>query len=44
MTRPILQYRPLDRGFLLCLPGEASAQDWQKVLRSLPGNLHGRDG
>jgi superfamily II DNA or RNA helicase len=33
----------LDRGFLLCLPGEASAQDWQKTLRVLPGNLHGRD-
>jgi superfamily II DNA or RNA helicase len=41
--RPILQYRPLDRGFLLCLPGEATAQDWQKTLRTLPGNLHGRD-
>jgi superfamily II DNA or RNA helicase len=33
----------LDRGFLLCLPGEATAQDWQKTLRTLPGNLHGRD-
>ncbi|MGA2080916.1 MAG: DEAD/DEAH box helicase [Holophaga sp.] len=43
MTRPILQYRPLDRGFLLCLPGEASAGDWQRALRNLPGNLHGRD-
>jgi superfamily II DNA or RNA helicase len=43
MMRPILQYRPLDRGFLLCLPGEATPQDWQKTLRVLPGNLHGRD-
>jgi superfamily II DNA or RNA helicase len=43
MARPILQYRPLDRGFLLCLPGEDSPQDWQRTLRSLPGNLHGRD-
>ena len=43
MTRPILQYRPLDRGFLLCLPGATSVQDWQKTLRTLPGNLHGRD-
>ncbi|NTV75370.1 MAG: DEAD/DEAH box helicase, partial [Holophaga sp.] len=43
MTRPILQYRPLDRGFLLCMPGEGSSQDWQRTLRTLPGNLHGRD-
>jgi superfamily II DNA or RNA helicase len=43
MTRPILQYRPLDRGFLLCLQGEASVSDWQRILRGLPGNLHGRD-
>jgi superfamily II DNA or RNA helicase len=43
MTRPILQYRPLDRGFLLCLHGENSAADWQRSLRSLPGNLHSRD-
>ncbi len=43
MTRPILQYRPLDRGFLLCMPGEGTSQDWQRTLRTLPGNLHGRD-
>ncbi|MDR3673105.1 MAG: DEAD/DEAH box helicase [Holophaga sp.] len=43
MTRPILQYRPLDRGFLLCLQGEAAVADWQRILRTLPGNLHGRD-
>jgi hypothetical protein len=43
MTRPILQYRPLDRGFLLCLEGESGVADWQRTLRTLPGNLHGRD-
>ena len=43
MTRPILQYRPLDRGFLLLINREASALDWQKTLRALPGNLHGKD-
>jgi len=43
MTHPILQYRPLDRGFLICLPGPADSSTWQRVLRSLPGNLHGRD-
>jgi SNF2 family DNA or RNA helicase len=43
MIRPILQYRPLDRGFLVCLPEPADTATWQRVLRSLPGNLHGRD-
>lgn len=43
MTRPILQYRPLDRGFLLLINREASALDWQKTLRALPGNLRGKD-
>jgi len=43
MIRPILQYRPLDRGFVICLPGDADPQTWQRVLRTLPGNLHGRD-
>jgi hypothetical protein len=43
MSRPILQYRPLDRGFLLCLHGDASVADWQRTLRTLTGNLHGRD-
>ena len=43
MARPILQYRPLDRGFLLCLPGEEGSHEWQRTLRTLPGNLHGRD-
>lgn len=43
MIRPILQYRPLDRGFLICLPGASSPSAWQRVLRGLPGDLHGRD-
>ncbi len=40
---PILQYRPSDRGFLICLPAEASQGDWQRTLRSLPGNLQGKE-
>ena len=43
MTQPILQYRPLDRGFLICLPAGADTNAWQRILRTLPGNLHGRD-
>ena len=43
MIRPILQYRPLDRGFIIALPGSAEPPTWQRVLRGLPGNLHGRD-
>ncbi len=43
MIRPVLQYRPLDRGFVIALPGPADPATWQRVLRSLPGNLHGRD-
>ena len=43
MIPPILQYRPLDRGFLICLPGPADTGAWQRVLKALPGNLHGRD-
>ncbi|WP_005035845.1 DEAD/DEAH box helicase [Holophaga foetida] len=43
MIRPILQYRPMDRGFVICLPGDADPHAWQRVLRTLPGNLHGRD-
>jgi len=41
--RPILQYRPMDRGFVLCVPEEADGATWQRMLRTLPGNLHGRD-
>ena len=43
MNQPLLQYRPLDRGFLICLPEPADTGTWQRVLRTLPGNLHGRD-
>ncbi len=43
MIRPILQYRPLDRGFVICLPGEADSHTWLRTLRGLPGHLHGRD-
>ena len=43
MLKPILQYRPEDRGFLLCLPGPADGAAWQRILRSLPGNLQGRE-
>jgi superfamily II DNA or RNA helicase len=43
MLRPALQYRPEDRGFLLCLPEAASGAVWQRVLRGLPGNLQGRE-
>jgi superfamily II DNA or RNA helicase len=41
--RPLLQYRPLDHGFLIALPGEASPEDWQRILRGLPGDLQGRE-
>jgi superfamily II DNA or RNA helicase len=40
---PILQYRPADRGFLICLPREADQGDWLRMLRSLPGNLQGKE-
>ncbi len=43
MTQPVLQYRPLDRGFLICLPNGADTNAWQRILRTLPGSLHGRD-
>ena len=40
---PLLQYRPLDRGFLLCLAGPADPLTWSRALKGLPGNLYGRD-
>ena len=43
MIRPILQYRPLDRGFVIALPESADPATWHRVLRGLPGDLHGRD-
>ena len=43
MLRPALQYRPEDRGFLLCMPEAEPGAVWQRVLRGLPGNLQGRE-
>ncbi|HNX93860.1 MAG TPA: DEAD/DEAH box helicase [Holophaga sp.] len=43
MIWPVLQYRPMDRGFALCAPSPADPAAWQRMLRALPGNLHGRD-
>ncbi len=51
MKGPVLQYRPMDRGFLLLLPGggpdsrdaAGDVQAWSRALRGIPGNLHGRD-
>ncbi|MCL1893642.1 MAG: DEAD/DEAH box helicase [Holophagaceae bacterium] len=40
---PVLQYRPLDRGFLICMMEYADPATWSRVLRGLPGNLYGRD-
>jgi superfamily II DNA or RNA helicase len=41
--RPALQYRPLDRGFLLCTTEPANGAAWAKILRGLPGDLYGRE-
>ncbi len=43
MMRPILQYRPLDRGFVIALPDRADVPTWHRTLRGLPGMLHGRE-
>lgn len=43
MLTPFLQYRPLDRGFLLCLPEAVGPAEWARALRSLPGDLQGRE-
>ena len=43
MLNPFLQYRPLDRGFLLCLPEAVGPAEWSRALRSLPGDLQGRE-
>ena len=40
---PVLQYRPLDRGFLLCLAEPADGVAWARILRGVPGNLYGRE-
>ncbi len=41
--KPILQYRPADKGFLIALPEGADSAGWTRIMRSLPGNLQGRD-
>ncbi|HEX9081143.1 MAG TPA: hypothetical protein VF768_02630, partial [Holophagaceae bacterium] len=43
MLTPFLQYRPQDRGFLLCLPEAVGPAEWARALRSLPGDLQGRE-
>jgi SNF2 family DNA or RNA helicase len=41
--QPILQYRPLDRGFFIALPRPAGPEAWARALRALPGELPGRE-
>ena len=43
MLNPFLQYRPQDRGFLLCMPEAVDAAEWVRALRTLPGELQGRE-
>ena len=43
LLQPILQYRPLDRGFLIALPRPAGPDAWSRALRALPGELPGRE-
>ncbi len=43
MLTPFLQYRPQDRGFLLCLPEAVGPAEWARALRALPGDLQGRE-
>ncbi len=43
MLNPFLQYRPQDRGFLLCMPEAVGPGEWARALRSLPGELQGRE-
>ena len=43
LLQPILQYRPLDRGFLIALPRPAPPEVWSRALRALPGELPGRE-
>jgi superfamily II DNA or RNA helicase len=40
---PVLQYRPMDRGFLLCIAEPADGLAWSRMLRGLPGSLYGRE-
>ena len=43
MLNPFLQYRPADRGFLLCMPEAVDPAEWVRGLRTLPGELQGRE-
>ena len=43
MLNPFLQYRPGDRGFLLCMPEAVEPAEWVRGLRTLPGELQGRE-
>ncbi|MDR3684028.1 MAG: SNF2 helicase-associated domain-containing protein, partial [Geothrix sp.] len=43
MLNPFLQYRPQDRGFLLCMPEAVDPAEWVRALRTLPGELQGRE-
>ena len=43
MLNLFLQYRPQDRGFLLCMPEAVGATEWLRALRTLPGELQGRE-
>src|SRR6185437_192035 len=43
LLQPILQYRPLDRGFLIAMPHPSGPEAWSRALRALPGELPGRE-
>ena len=43
MLNLFLQYRPQDRGFLLCMPEAVGPAEWVRALRTLPGELQGRE-
>ena len=43
MLNPFLQYRPQDRGFLLCMPEAVEPAEWLRALRTIPGELQGRE-
>ncbi|HEU4951396.1 MAG TPA: DEAD/DEAH box helicase [Holophagaceae bacterium] len=43
LLQPLLQYRPLDRGFFISLPRPAGPEGWARALRALPGELPGRE-
>jgi len=43
MLNPFVQYRPQDRGFLLCMPEAVEPAEWVRALRTLPGELQGRE-